>query len=209
MTSDPQLVSSDVPAAAPAKKSWLGFALGLIAFVVVLAVALAVLGDWLARNAEATRLVDRIEASEATMIAFQADVDTAIASVGDLSAATPEQADAFNAELQAIAADNLPALADAGAAVASTPILPWHPELADARDAYADHNLAWQEYLTALTEDPAVFAEPQERINDSFLLAEEVLRPAIPSPALFDLQDRLEVIFAPPPVDTSGPTQQV
>lgn len=209
MTSDPEVVPSGAPAAPSARKSWLGFALGLVAFVVVLAVALAVMGDWLARNAAATRLVDRIEASEATMIAFQADVDAAIASVGDLSAATPEQADAFNAELQAIAADNLPAVEAAGAAVTQTPIPSWHTQLSEARDAYADHNLAWQEYLTALAEDPAVFAEPQERINDTFLLAEDVLRPALPSPALFDLQERLEVIFAPPPVDTSGPTQQV
>lgn len=209
VTSDPEVPPAEPVEPSPRPRSWLGPLVGVIAFVVVVGIASLFIGDWLARNSEATRLVDRIEASEASMIAFQADVDVALAALGDPQSATPEQIDAFNSALQGVAAEDLPAIESAGADVAAVSVLPWHSELAQARDAYAEHNAAWQEYLTAMVDDPAVFSAPQNRINDSFMAAEEIIRAAMPDPALFDIDSRIEVIFAPPAIETTGPTQQV
>ena len=193
------------------RRSWAGPLVGLLTLLVVVGLGLLVLGDWLAKNMEATRLITRIEASEAAMIAFQSDVEVALAAAGDLTAASPEQVDAFNSALQDIAKKDLPAIAEAGDAVAATPILPIprHGELADARDAYLAHNQAWQDYLTVLAEDPTVFAQTQEEINSTFLAAEDMVRDGIPDIALFDLEDRVDVIFAPAPVEPGGPTQAV
>ena len=46
-------------------------------------------------------------------------------------------------------------------------------------------------------------------MNKTFEDAQAPIRAALPVPALFDLLDRVDVVFAPPPAVTGGPTQQV
>jgi hypothetical protein len=90
-------------------------------------------------------------------------------------------------------------------------ILPWHASIREARDAYLDHNRAWQTYLTAATDDPAEFVTPQPEVNQTFADAEPVLRAAVPVPALFDLAARVDAVFADLADEpaTEGDRQQV
>ena len=77
-----------------------------------------------------------------------------------------------------------------------------------AQDAYLAHNRAWQEYLARAAQDPAQFGVDDTEVNDTFEAAEAPVRAALPPYALFDLVTRVDVIFAPPPVESGGPTQQ-
>jgi hypothetical protein len=76
----------------------------------------------------------------------------------------------------------------------------WHPEIGAAQDAYLAHNRAWQAYLERAASDPAEFAKEQADINSTFAQAEIDVRAAVPVVPLFNLQDRVDVIFAPPPL---------
>ncbi len=188
-------------------RRWVGPLAGLLAFLLLVIPAAAVGFDYVMRAYEANRLLTRIEASEAAMIAFDAQAQAAVAVLGDgANGASPTDAQVQQARdaLTAAARDGQQAIADAGAKVAAVKILAWHGDLAKAREAYLAHNHAWQDYLAAAQLDPAEFDKPQQAINDTFAAAERAMRAGMGGLALFDIRDRLEAIFAPPPQDSGG-----
>lgn len=181
-----------------APRRWLPIILGALTFVIVLAGLGAIVADWTARNVEMRNLVTRIEASEAAMGTVQEDV-TALAARYQaqlpLDDATQAQMDA---ELKAIAATGRDAIATAGDGVGDVPWFVWHRDVGAAEDAYLAHNRAWVAYLTRAAEDPAEFGRQQDDINTTFADAQVAIVDAVPLPALFDISDRVDAIFAPP-----------
>lgn len=188
--------------AAPRRPSvarrWIPLGIGLLAFLIALGAGLLVTVDWGVRNAEMRRLVTAVEASEAAM--------------GDTQAAVADAFDAFDASdggqaakmeldstLTAAADEGRRQIAAAAGPIAAVRVLPWHHDLAKARDAYLAHNRAWQDYLARATDDPAEFDAEQTEVNDTFMAVEPLMRAALPDPPLFDLGRRVDAIFAPPP----------
>lgn len=189
-----------VVATARPPRRWLPILLGLATFLIVLVGLGAVVGDWTARNLEMRSLVTQVEASEAAMGTFQDSV-MAIANEyqgrGQLSDADQAQLDAA---LKQAATEGRDAIAAAGDKVAGVRWLLWHRDVGAAQKAYLAHNRAWQDYLNKAAQDPAEFGKKQDAINSTFAEAEIDVRAAVPVPPLFHLRDRVDVIFAPPPV---------
>jgi hypothetical protein len=186
---------------------WIPPLIGALAFLVVLAGFAAVAGDWFARNVEMRALITQIESSEAAMSALQTQV-AAIASAHEGTTLTDQERAAIDEELKADAAAARDQIAAAGKRIAAVQWLAWHPEVGAAQKAYLAHNRAWQEYLDRASRDVAELVKPQDQVNETFAAAEEPIRDAVPADALFDLRERVDTIFAPPPSASNGPTQQ-
>lgn len=204
----PVASSAAVPPASRKSRTWVPIVAGLVAFFVVLIGAGLVAADWVERNVEMRALVTNVEASEAAMTDVQAAVAAMAVHFDPNTPLTDAERAAVDEELKAIAADGAAAIAAAGGNVAAVTVLPWHRGIIEARDAYVAHNKAWQDYLTAASQDPAEFAKTQDNVNATFAAAEQPMRDAVPVPPLFDLKERIDVIFAPPPVQDGGPTQE-
>jgi len=187
-------------------RRWLPYVAGAIAFVVVLVGLGAVVGDWGARNVEMRALITKIEASEDAMGTLQENVQGIFAEYEGAGSLSDEDRAAIDEELRAAAAAGRDAVAVAGDGVAGVRWLAWHRDVRDAQEAYLAHNRAWQDYLSRAAEDPAEFARPQSEVNETFMAAEDPIRSALPVPVLFDLVERVDVIFAPP--EGSQPGQQ-
>lgn len=197
------------PAPVPARpaRRWLPLVAGGLAFLVVLVGLGLVVGDWAARNIEMRALVTRIEASEAAMGELQTNVQDIFAQYQGSTPLSDEDRAALDADLRAAAAAGRDAVAKAGDGVASVRWLAWHRDVSDAQEAYLAHNRAWQAYLGKAAENASEFGRPQDAVNETFMDAEDPVRSAVPAPALFDLPQRLDVIFAPP--DSGTPGQEV
>jgi hypothetical protein len=160
--------------------------------VVVAVLGGAVLvGDWLARSAEMDRLVAGIEESEAAMIAAMGAVRAALdddSAAEGLSQATAEA-------LQSIAAEGEAAVAQAATGIAAVVIQPWHDDVLLAQDRYLEHNQAWQEFLAAAAEEPERWFVEYEPITTTWDAFGPALRSAVPTPALWDVAERVEVIL--------------
>ena len=172
------------PAPVRPRRRWLPFAAGALTFIVVLVAAGGLAADWVARNAEMRTLITRIEASEAAMSAFQADVEAIVGEYAGSEALSVEDRAALDVELEAAAETGLDRIALAGAGVGEVTWLSWHREVGAAQDAYLAHNRAWQAYLARAAEDPAEFDVEQTDVNTTFTAAEEPLRAALPDPSL-------------------------
>ena len=61
--------------------------------------------------------------------------------------------------------------------------------------AYLVHNQAWVKYMEAAAEDPVEFVNPQPLVNETFMLAEPIMKRAVPQPPLFNLDERVAKIF--------------
>lgn len=190
------------------RRRWMPVVVGAVAFLVVVVALGAVVGDWGARNAEMRRLVSRIEASEQAMGDVQDAVRDAFIPYGGAGDLSEADRTAIDLRLREIAAAGRDSIAAAGDDVAAVRWLAWHHEIGAAQEAYLEHNRAWRDYLTAAADDPTEFATSQDEVNSTFAAAEEPLRAAVPRPALFSLDDRVDVIFAPPPAVNGGPTQE-
>ena len=180
-------------------RRWLPIILGAVTFVIALVALGTLVGDALARSVEMRALVTRVESSEAAMSALQGEVQ---AIFGEYEGGTPlsdEDRAALDERLKAAAARGRDAIAEAGRQVAAVRWLTWHRDIGVAQDAYLAHNRAWQDYLSRAAQDPAEFGRPQDDVNSTFEAAEGPMRDALPSLALFDLRERIDVIFAPPP----------
>ena len=197
-----------VPDRAPRRKArpWAPIVAGVVVFLLALVAIGIVGGDWAARTVEARALLTQIDKSEAAMQATQEAVQAAFDTYTSLESPTAEDQATLDAALKAAAAKGHDAVAAAATQVAGVKILRWHPNLAEAQKAYLAHNLAWQDYLSQASADAAVFAQPAENVNATFDAAEEPLRAAVPRPDVLDLQDRIDVIYAPAP--SSGGGQQ-
>ncbi len=194
------------PSSQRPRRRWVPYVAGAVAFLIVLVGLGLVVGDWAARNIEMRALITQVESSEAAMGDLQSNVQSIFAEYEGTSPLSPEDRAALEAKLKAAAAEGRDAIAKAGDGVAGVRWLAWHRDVRDAQDAYLAHNRAWQEYLGRAAEDPAEFGRPQDAVNDTFMAAEDPVRSALPAPVMFDLLQRVDVIFAPP--ESSGPGQQ-
>lgn len=159
----------------------------------------ALVGDAFARNVEMRSLVARVEASESAMGGLQEDVREVFAEYEDRTPLSDEDRAELDGRLTAAAAAGRDAIAEAGQEVEAMRWLAWHREIGAAQDAYLAHNRAWVDYLDRAAQDPAEFGRPQDDVNTTFEAAEDYFRTAVPSLTLFDLADRVDAIFAPPP----------
>jgi hypothetical protein len=164
------------------------------------------IGDWVARNAEMARLLQAIEGSESAMIATQDEITALMAQHSQ----DPEGGGLI-AELGDAAGRGRDAIAAQGRQVAGVDVLPWHAPIEEAKQAYLAHNNAWQEYLDRASTNPSEFVTPQTLVDSTFAAAEPLLRAAVPLLDLWDLTQRIDLIYAPPeaPAGDDAPGQQV
>jgi hypothetical protein len=177
----------------------------VVAFTLTTAVLGGLMADWALRNQEMDAFVVAVEQSESQMTWAQESVGVVFDEAEDPARqADPE---AVAEELQGIAAEGRDRIKEAGDLVAAVRISPWHQDLLRARQAYLEHNQAWQAYLDRASKDAGEFALPQDEVNSTFLEAEPFFRAAIPVPDGYSLSDRVDLIFAEPEPE-EGPTQQ-
>lgn len=187
-------------------RRWLPPLLGLATFLVVLVALGGVAGDLVARNVEMQSLISSIEQSESAMGDLQAEVQQISSRYESQVPLDDAQRGELDAALMQAAAGGRDAIAAAGAKVEAVRWLAWHRDVQAAQEAYLAHNRAWQQYLDRASRDPAEFARQQDKVNSTFGQAEIDIRAALPLIPLFDLADRIDVIFAPAP---AGPGEQV
>jgi hypothetical protein len=188
--------------------SWIPWVAGLAAFLLTLVAGGALAGDWVARNVQLRELVTAIEGSEAAMGVVQDQINEAFDTYAKKNP-TDADKDAFDATLSNIAANGASSVALAGDKVAAVKLLPWDVAIWNSRAAYLEHNLAWQEYLSAAALNPIELTKDQPAINDTFLVFEETIAAAVPDPALFDLDMRVAHLFIElaQAEDSQGPMQ--
>lgn len=195
-------------------RSWIPALVGIVVLAIVVIGSAAVAADWASRNAEAANLVDAIERSEAAMGWTQGQLAPLLGKDGggladgkltDDERATVEQA------ISSVAGDGGDRIAQAGLAVKQVRVLPWHRDILAAQAAYVRHNQAWQDYMGRTVADPLEVTRDQPEVNDSFMAVEPLLTDAVPTPALWNLADRVAAIFTEgAPADSpTGPTQSV
>lgn len=192
-------------------RGWVAYVAGAVTFVLVLASAGLVAGDWFVRNVEMRSLVSAIENSESTMAATQDSVASAFDLHGGLDNPVTADREALVTELANVAGYAELAIADAGDQVAHVSVLPWHLDILAAQRAYVTHNLAWQHYMGRAAKDPIEFTSPQADVNDTFAAVEPALTSAVPQPAIFDLVNHVANIFIEgypdPAAPSDGPQQ--
>lgn len=180
-------------------RNWIPYVAGAVAFMLTLVVGGVVGTNWWASNIEMDRLVAAIEESEAAMSEVLVRVDVIFDQLDGEVPANGEEPDAATiaavAELATIAVDGELAIGAAGREIARLNILPWHTAILEAREAYLLHNYAWQAYMQSAQQDPVAFTVTQPLVNQSFIDAQEPLERAIPEPPLFDLPERVKLIF--------------
>ncbi|MGI9136606.1 MAG: hypothetical protein ACR2JS_06065 [Candidatus Nanopelagicales bacterium] len=175
--------------------SWIPWVAGLAAFAITVVAGGALVGDWVARNVQLRELVTAIEGSEEAMGTVQDQINEAFDAYAAKKSPTDAEKDAFDATLSNIAANGASSIALAGDKVAAVKLLPWDVAIWNSRQAYLDHNMAWQEYLSAAALNPIELTKDQPAINDTFLMFEETITAAVPDPALFDLDMRVAHLF--------------
>lgn len=179
---------------------WFGPMIAAGAFLVTLAFAgpIALVGDVVLRQAEMAQLVTRVEASEATMVEVQDEIDAITQEYESLPSPDDQDRAELVGRLADAAAYGQEAIAEAGAGVAVDDYLPWHTSIVEAQRDYLAHNQAWQDYLEAAAVDPGELTLPQDDINSTFLEAEASMRKALPPFSSDDLLERVDIIFAEP-----------
>jgi hypothetical protein len=187
-------MTNDAPAARRLP-SWIPWVAGLAAFTVTLVAGGALAGDWVARNVQLRELVTAIERSEAAMGTVQDQISTAFEAYAAKKNPTDAEKDALDATLSNIAANGASSIALAGDKVAQVKLLPWDVAIWNSRQAYLDHNLAWQEYLSAAALNPIEMTKDQTEVNDTFITFQEIITAAVPDPALFELRKRVAHLF--------------
>ena len=172
-------------------RSWVPWAAGAVAFTLTILAGMVVLADAVWRNVEMENLLERVEASEQVMQDLQ---EATAAAFEDHRGEGQQQK--LDAELRGLAADAEQDIAAAGADVSGLPIAIWHTDIERARQAYLDHNNAWQEYMARASESASEFLAPQPLVDQTFFDAEEPFYRAVPVPDLLGLSDRVALIFA-------------
>jgi hypothetical protein len=189
-------------------RRWAPVVAGAITFVLTLVVVGSLVGDWAVRNVEMRQLISQIEVSEQAMAGTQVGIANAVGEFRDKEQPTAADQAALEAALKAAAANGLVGVINGGGLVEGVRVLPWHTGITDAQRAYLAHNKAWQDYLTKASTDVAEFSKEQVAINETFAAAEAPMRGAVPSPDLFELGLRVNVIYAADPTAEDGSGQQ-
>jgi hypothetical protein len=174
---------------------WLAPLLGGLVFILAFVSGGLIAADWGVRNFEMRNLVTAVEASEQAMKQTQDRVREAFAPFDIGGPLTPEETSLLRDQLTVIAGDGKVAIEQAGVVVAEVDAQPWHRAIREAQLAYLVHNQAWVDYLAAASKDPVEFVNPQPLVNETFVLAEPIMKRAVPQPALFDLDQRVAQIF--------------
>ncbi len=172
-------------------RPWVPWAAGAVAFTLTILAGMVVLADAVWRNVEMENFLERVEASELAMQDLQEATAAAFEDHGGEG-----QQRKLDAELRGLAADAEQEIAAAGADVSDLPIAIWHTDIERARQAYLDHNNAWQEYMARASESASEFLAPQPLVNQTFFDAEEPFYRAVPVPDLFGLSDQVALLFA-------------
>ncbi len=172
-------------------RPWVPWAAGAVAFTLTILAGMVVLADAVWRNVEMENFLERVEASELAMQDLQEATAAAFEDHGGEG-----QQRKLDAELRGLAADAEQDIAAAGADVSDLPIAIWHADIERARQAYLEHNNAWQEYMARASESASEFLAPQPLVNQTFFDAEEPFYRAVPVPDLFGLSDQVALIFA-------------
>lgn len=165
--------------------------LGLL-FVLVGA---SVLGDWYAQNREMDRLLRGIEAAEDTINRFTPKAQSIIGEYLGRGPIPQAERDTMFARIEQAAADSSVAVTGRVKRVDQIRFLPWHRDLARARDRYVDHAGIWLAYLRGVARD----AEPNypkrsPQILTTYLDALEDLRRATPSRPREDFEARIKAL---------------
>lgn len=186
---------------------WVAPVLGLIALLLTLVAGGLFVADWSVRTIEMRNLVTAVEVSEQTMVRTQERVREALAPFDVGGPLTPEETALLRDQLTTIARDARGAIEQAGIAVAEVDVQPWHRAILDAQLAYLVHNQAWVAYMEKAAGDPVEFVNPQPIVDETFLIAEPLMKRAVPQPALFDLDQRVAQIFidGAPPEEPAAP----
>lgn len=174
---------------------WVAPVLGLVALLFTLVAGGLLVADWSVRTIEMRNLVETVEASEQTMVRTQERVREVLAPFDVGGPLTPEETALLRDQLTTIARDARGAIEQAGIAVAEVDVQPWHRAILDAQLAYLVHNQAWVSYMEKAAADPVEFVNPQPIVDETFLIAEPLMKRAVPQPALFDLDQRVAQIF--------------
>lgn len=173
---------------------WVAWTVGAVALILITAANLVVVGELALRSLEADNLVRAVEKSEEAMKSTQEAFDEVV-SAYDSETLTDAEREQLRADLSRVAADGEVAIAEAGDQVGLVVILPWHPQLLAAQDAYLAHNRAWVAYMAAAAEDPAEWFRPQPDVNSTFA---DARLPLVESVPLFDplgTLARIELIY--------------
>lgn len=196
-------VSEPIAPAPPSRswihRRWVPWVAGALAFAVTLLAGAIVAADWYWRTVEMGALLDRVEASESVMGQLQDDAAQAFEDHG--AGSDPEKLESTLTELATEARADIAA---AGANVADLPIAVWHPDIEAARQAYLDHNRAWQEYMERASESAEEFVRPQDDVNITFFDAQAPFVEAVPLPDVGNLLERVAVIFEIPEDTNTG-----
>ncbi len=180
-------------------RRWLPALIGVGVFILTVGFFGAIAGDSLARNIEMNQLISAIEDSEAAMGEVQENVEGIASAYSGRLPLDEEDQESLNIALEAAAVQGREQIAAAREEVAAVRWALWHQDIGRAQEAYLAHNQAWLDYLARASEDGAEFARPQDAVNETFVDAEDDVRRAVPVIPLFDLDDRVDVIFEMPP----------
>lgn len=189
-------------------RRWIPPLVGVLTFIVVAVAGGVVVTDWQIRGAEMRALTEAVEASEAAMISTQDGVQAVFDDYEGRQQLSPEDVARIDERLTRVAQEGLVGVTQAGVLVSAVPVLPWHSQIDEARQAYLAHNRAWQAYLSAAAADPAQFASPQPEVTRTFEEAEGPLRSAVPQPDVWQLSARVDAIYAEDG-DAGGPGKDV
>ena len=151
-----------------------------------------IVADWAARVWEMKSLLTAVEGSEAEMVAANAGI---VSIVGD---ADPEAAEpglaSVGQELQVHARTSRDRVAAAALPVAEAAILPWHSDIAEARDAYLGHNAAWVDHLDRGSRSFGALFDTDEAIASTWRDFGQAVRRAVPRPDPAGIETRLSQI---------------
>lgn len=187
-------------------RPWAPIVGAAVVFLVIVVGAGMAVGDWVERSMEMRTLISQIEVSEHAMEQTQAAVGKALDDFRAKPQPTADDQAALTSQLEKAAADGLVGVQHGGDVVASVRTLPWHADIRSAQQAYLAHNHAWQDYLARAAKDGTEFGKQQDAVNSTFAAAEQPIRRAVPSPDVFGLRERVDVIYAPAP-DSGTPGQ--
>lgn len=161
-------------------------------FVVVGA---GLLGDWYAQNREMDRLLRGIEAAEGTINRFNPTTQSIFDEYLGRGPIPQEERDVLFARVGKAAADSQVEVTARVERVSQIRFLPWHRDLARARDRYVHHAGIWLAYLRDVARDAeANYPKRSPQILATYLDALEDLRRAAPARSRQDFEARIKAL---------------
>lgn len=159
--------------------------------VVLLLVGGGLLGDWYAQNRELDRLLTRLETAEETVNRWGPATQTIFADYEGPDPLPPE----VWTRLEAAAAASARDVTDKVERVDELRFLPWHGDLARARDRYVHHAGLWLEYLGRVAGDAeSNYQKRSDEVLATYRQTLADLRRAVPSRPSQDFEARITAL---------------